>query len=81
MKTRSHPNRQELEELTAKELNTLRRELGPAMPDEQITIVGRQQFERIVGHATVTDFVPLLVYRSTKAALLADQANSVPKAA
>jgi hypothetical protein len=71
----TQPNRQQLEELTAQELDTLRRELGSAVSDERITAVGREQFERLVEQATVTDFIPLFVYRATKAVLIGNQVD------
>jgi hypothetical protein len=77
----THPSRQELEELTEQELDTLRRELGPGVDAERLTALGHEQFARLVEHATVLDFIPLLVYRFTKAALREEQANPMREAA
>jgi hypothetical protein len=61
---------QELERQTAAGLDALRRELEPEIPPERVTTVGHQHFERLRCHATVTDFIPLLVYRLTREELL-----------
>jgi hypothetical protein len=62
----------ELERQTAHQLTKLRRELADRIVSEQITAVGQAQYDALREHATVTDFIPLLVYRFTKNELLAD---------
>jgi hypothetical protein len=65
-------SREELEDQTARRLEALRREFGGDVPPDRIAAVGSFHFERLLSRATVTDFIPLLVYRCTKEELLRD---------
>jgi len=67
----AHSGRQTLETQTAHLLDALRRELGPGGEADRVTALGRHHYERLLAHATITDYVPLLVYRSTREELLA----------
>ena len=61
----------ELEHQTIGRLDALREELRTTVvPPEHVHAVGRRHFERLSRHATVTDFIPLLVYRFTREELL-----------
>jgi hypothetical protein len=60
----------ELEQQIAHHLDALHRELGPDIPRERVLTVGRHHIHRLLAHATITDFIPLLVYRSTKEELM-----------
>jgi hypothetical protein len=61
---------QELEEQTARRLDALRRELAGRVEAERVAEVGRGHFERLSLHASIPDFIPLLVYRYAKEELL-----------
>ena len=63
-------NRPKLEAQTAALPEALRRELQPEGDADPVTALGRHHFERLLTHATITDYIPLLVYRSTKEDLL-----------
>jgi hypothetical protein len=73
----------ELEKQISSRLNALRRELAPNIPTERLTTLGRFHTERLLATATITDFVPLLVYRATKEDLLhgVSRARTLPTAA
>jgi hypothetical protein len=60
----------DLERQTARGLDALRYELGDRVTAEEVAAVGRRQFERLIRDATITDFIPLLVYRCAKDELL-----------
>ena len=62
----------ELERQTAHQLTKLRRELAGRITSDQITAVGRARYDILCEHATVNDFIPLLVYRFTKDEVLSD---------
>lgn len=62
--------RQELEKLTSSRLDALHREPGDQVDRGRLTAIGRRHYERLRGQATIFDFIPLLVYRSTKDELL-----------
>ena len=67
MATMTH---EELAKQTARRLAALARELD-GMADEQVVErVGTSHLQRLVQHATITDFIPLLVYRCTKDELM-----------
>ena len=62
---------EELERQTARQLDALRRELRETgslgdTGSHEIDVVGRAHFDRLLREATITDFIPLLVYRLTK---------------
>jgi hypothetical protein len=61
---------EELERHTAARLGALKRELGDSVASEQVDAVGRRHLERLRRTATVTDFVPLFVYRFAREELL-----------
>jgi hypothetical protein len=56
----------ELEQQIARRLDSLHRELAPEVSREEVATLGRYHADRLLAHATVTDYVPLLVYRFTK---------------
>jgi len=62
----------ELERQTAHQLTKLRRELAGRIASDQVTAVGRARYDVLREHATVNDFIPLLVYRFTKDEVLSD---------
>jgi len=51
-------------------LESLRREFAGKVPTEEVTQIGNEHFEELLEHATITDFIPLLVYRHTREELL-----------
>jgi len=63
-----HPS--DLEHQIAHRLDALQRELGAAVPHDHLLAVGSYHTQRLLAHATITDFIPLLVYRFTKEELL-----------
>jgi hypothetical protein len=63
-----HPH--ELEQQIERLLDGLQRELAPHVSREDVATLGRYHADRLLAHATVTDYVPLLVYRSTRDDLL-----------
>ncbi len=72
---------QELEDQTARGLDTLRRELADTVPAGRVTEVGRDHFERLSLNASIPDFIPLLVYRFAKEELLFSSPGQVHRAA
>lgn len=60
----------ELEQQTARQLDALRREFEGSGCANQVTLVGSRYFEQLRRDATVTEFIPLLVYRFTKEELV-----------
>jgi hypothetical protein len=72
---------QEVEHQTARRLDALRDELGTHVAPERVTVVGRRHFERLTRHATITDFIPLLVYRYTREELLYSEPEQLTDAA
>jgi hypothetical protein len=72
---------EELERQTTGRLDALRHELGDSVAPERVAVVGRRHFERLTRHATVTDFIPLLVYRFTREELLYREAVPLEDAA
>jgi hypothetical protein len=71
----------ELERQTVGRLDVLREELSTTVPPEHVNAVGRRHFERLSRHATVTDFIPLLVYRFTREELLYGEPEQLHDAA
>jgi len=63
-------NEEELQIHLERGLENLRREFADKVPAEQVTRIGRDRFERLVENAKIVDFIPLLVYRQTREALL-----------
>jgi hypothetical protein len=63
-----HPR--ELEHQIERRLDSLHRELAPRVTREDVATLGRYHADRLLAHATVTDYVPLLVYRATRDDLL-----------
>ena len=55
---------------TARLLDALGRELRPDGDTDWLVARGRHHLERLLAQATITDYIPLLVYRSTKEDLL-----------
>jgi hypothetical protein len=56
----------ELERQTVRRLDALSEELHGRVDFGTVACVGQFHFDRLVRHATVTDYIPLLVYRCTK---------------
>jgi hypothetical protein len=73
----------ELERQIAGRLAALQRELGPDVPADLVAARGRYHADRLVAGATITDFIPQLVYRATKDDLLRGDAleQATPAAA
>jgi hypothetical protein len=57
---------QDVERQTRKLLDRLRRELADTCNSDQVGRVGRSYYEHLSREATVTEFIPVLVYRYTK---------------
>ena len=72
---------EELERQTAARLNALKRELGDGVTAAHVDAVGRRHFERLRRTATVTDFVPLFVYRFVREELVYADSDSLHDAA
>ena len=64
-------NEEELQIHLERGLENLRREFADKVPAEHVTRIGRDRFERLIENAKIVDFIPLLVYRQTREALLA----------
>jgi hypothetical protein len=60
----------QLERQIAGRLDALQRELGPDVPADLVAALGRYHADRLLAEATITDFIPQLVYRATKDDLL-----------
>jgi hypothetical protein len=71
----------ELEQQTARQLDALRRELEGSGRTRQVTLVGGRHLERLRRDATVTEFIPLLVYRFTKEELVDGTREELPDSA
>ena len=63
-------NEEELQIHLERGLENLRREFADRVPAEHVTRIGRDRFERLIENAKIIDFIPLLVYRQTREALL-----------
>jgi len=63
-------NEEELQVHLERGLENLRREFADRVPAEHVTRIGRDRFERLIEDAKIIDFIPLLVYRQTREALL-----------
>jgi hypothetical protein len=63
-------NEEELQIHLERGLENLRREFADRVPAERVTRIGRDRFERLIQNAKIVDFIPLLVYRQTREALL-----------
>jgi hypothetical protein len=57
---------EELERQTARQLDNLRQELEEIVTADTVVRVGREHYAELCRQATITDFIPLLVYRFTK---------------
>ena len=57
---------QEAERQTVELLTELHRELTGKIPPENVSAVGRAQYKKLCQHASVREFIPLLVYRSQR---------------
>jgi hypothetical protein len=58
--------RQELETQTQRLLESLHHEVEPGISSDRIIALGQHHFQRLLAHATISDYIPLLVYRATK---------------
>ena len=81
MKADQDSSRPNLEAHTAALLDALRRELGPDGSADRIKAVGRHHYERLLADATITDYIPLLVYRFTREDLLGAKPEQMQAAA
>jgi hypothetical protein len=72
---------QELERQTTARLEWLQTELRGSVEPARVTTVGRRHFDRLSRGATVTDFIPLLVYRLTREELLREEPRRLNDAA
>jgi hypothetical protein len=79
----ARPGSQELEKQIGGRLAALQRELGPDVPAERVAALGRYHADRLLAGATITDFIPQLVYRATKEQILRGDAlpEAIPAAA
>jgi hypothetical protein len=73
----------DLDRQISSRLAALHRELASTVPIERVTSLGRFHTERLLSTATITDFVPLLVYRATKEDVLhgENRGDALPTAA
>lgn len=69
-------NDEELHIHTERGLESLRREFAGKVTAEHVTSIGRDRFERLTRDAKIVEFIPLLVYRETREALLASQSDA-----
>jgi hypothetical protein len=72
-------NSEELERQTTRLLQTLRQELDQRITDEQIITTGQAHYRQLSNQATITDYIPLLVYRQTKEQLTRPQSRPDPR--
>ncbi len=63
-------NEEELHIHLERGLARLQHEFADTVPAEHVTRIGRDRFDRLVENAKILDFIPLLVYRQTREALL-----------
>jgi len=64
-------NEEELHIHLERGLAHLQREFADTVPAEHVTLIGKDRFEKLIENAKIWDFIPLLVYRQTREALLA----------
>jgi hypothetical protein len=78
-----HLHPEELEKQIAHRISALHRELGPHIAADHLASLSRRHTKRLLANATVTDFIPQLVYRATKEDILCGDhdASALPKAA
>ena len=62
--------REELDTQVERGLEALQREFAGKVPAATVAQVGTDRYGELVANATVLDFIPLLVFRQTRAALL-----------
>lgn len=74
-------NEEELHIHLERGLAHLQREFADRVPAEHVTRIGRDRFERLIENAKIWDFIPLLVYRQTREALLVFQADEPDRTA
>src|SRR5262245_3430091 len=81
--TPTGPRAQQLERQIADRLAALQHELGPGVSGDRVATIGRYHADRLLANATITDFIPQLVYRATKEDLLRRDgtAKALPRAA
>ena len=72
---------QQLEAQMDRVLANLVRELAEVAPAGEITSVSREHYERLRGPASITEFIPLLVYRFTKEELVTSRREELHHAA
>ena len=66
-------NEEELQIHLERGLAHLQREFADRVPAEHVTRIGKDRFEKLIENAKIWDFIPLLVYRQTREALLVFQ--------
>ena len=69
-------NLEELHVHIERGLETLRREFADTITAEHVTSIGNNRFERLIKDAKIVEFIPLLVYRETREALLVSQPDA-----
>jgi hypothetical protein len=74
-------NTTELHVHTEQVLEALRREFTGKVPADAVTEIGRARLDALLAVATINDFVPLLVYRQTREALLSIGPEDLHRAA
>lgn len=55
---------------TERGLEALRLEFADSVPADEVTRLGRDRLDALLATASINDYVPLLVYRLTREALL-----------
>jgi hypothetical protein len=74
-------NAQKLAAHIERDLEALRREFAGRVPADQVTQIGKDQFEMLSKHATINDFIALLVYRQTREEILTCERGELHHAA
>ena len=74
---------QQLERQIADRLAALQRELGSNVSSDRLTALATYHADRLLANATITEFIPQLVYRATKEDILRSdrEAETIPRAA
>jgi hypothetical protein len=73
-------NEQELITHIERGLAALQREFADKVRADHVLEIGKDRFEALREHATITDFIPLLVYRQTREELLVCEPDEVHQA-
>jgi len=70
-------NDQELRVHVQRGLESLRREFADRFTAERVTSIGNDRLEALIQDAKILEFIPLLVYRETREALLVSQPDAL----